>query len=54
MAFSVTVCHWKSLSGYVLVVVLGTGLAYPLARKKFPGKELLDILVTLPWSSPLP
>lgn len=35
-----------------LVVLVGTGFAYLLARKEFPGKELLDILLTLPLVLP--
>jgi molybdate transport system permease protein len=41
-----------ALCATILVVVLGTGLAYLLARKNFRGKELLDILVTLPLVLP--
>ena len=36
----------------LLVMVSGIGLAYLLARKKFWGKELLDILLTLPLVLP--
>ncbi len=36
----------------ILVIALGTPLAYLLARRNFPGKELLDILVTLPLVLP--
>ena len=34
------------------VIVAGTGLAYILARKKFRGRELLDVLCTLPLVLP--
>ena len=34
------------------VVLVGTGMAYLLARKSFKGKEVLDILVTLPLVLP--
>jgi len=34
------------------VVLVGTGMAYLLARKSFKGKEILDILVTLPLVLP--
>ncbi len=36
----------------VLVVVIGTTLAYVLARRNFRGKDLLDILLTLPLVLP--
>jgi len=36
----------------VLVVLIGTGMAYILARKDFRGKEPLDILLTLPLVLP--
>jgi len=36
----------------VFVVLVGTGMAYLLARKKFRGKEILDILLTLPLVLP--
>lgn len=35
-----------------LVVLIGTGMAYLLARKNFRGKEPLDILLTLPLVLP--
>ena len=34
------------------VVLVGTGMAYLLARKSFRGKEVLDILLTLPLVLP--
>jgi molybdate transport system permease protein len=34
------------------VVLAGTGIAYMLARKEFRGKELLDVLFTLPLVLP--
>jgi molybdate transport system permease protein len=34
------------------VVLVGTGMAYLLARKSFRGKEILDILLTLPLVLP--
>jgi molybdate transport system permease protein len=34
------------------VVLVGTGMAYLLARKSFKGKEILDILLTLPLVLP--
>jgi molybdate transport system permease protein len=36
----------------VFVVLVGTGMAYLLARKSFRGKEILDILLTLPLVLP--
>jgi len=36
----------------VFVVLVGTGMAYLLARKNFKGKEILDILLTLPLVLP--
>lgn len=39
-------------SSTVLIGVLGTALAYVLARKAFPGKGSLDVLVTLPLVLP--
>jgi molybdate transport system permease protein len=36
----------------VFVVIVGLSAAYFLARKNFPGKELLDILLTLPLVLP--
>jgi molybdate transport system permease protein len=36
----------------VFVVLIGTGMAYLLARKNFRGKEILDILLTLPLVLP--
>jgi molybdate transport system permease protein len=36
----------------LLVLVTGTGMAYILARKSFWGRELLDILLTLPLVLP--
>jgi molybdate transport system permease protein len=34
------------------IVVIGVPLAYVLARKNFPGKEVLDIMLTLPLVLP--
>ena len=34
------------------VIVIGTGIAYILARKEFRGRELLDVLCTLPLVLP--
>jgi molybdate transport system permease protein len=36
----------------VFVVLIGTGVAYVLARKNFAGRELLDVLFTIPLVLP--
>lgn len=36
----------------IFIVLVGTGMAYLLARKDFRGKEILDILLTLPLVLP--
>jgi len=36
----------------LFVIIIGLSAAYILARKNFPGKELLDILLTLPLVLP--
>ncbi len=36
----------------LLVVLVGTAFAYLLARRKFMGKELLDVILTLPLILP--
>jgi molybdate transport system permease protein len=36
----------------VFVVLAGTGIAYALARKEFRGRELLDVMFTLPLVLP--
>ena len=36
----------------IFVAVMGTGIAYVLARKEFRGRELLDVLFTLPLVLP--
>ena len=41
-----------ALAATVLVVVIGTLMSFILARKTFKGKELLDILLTLPLVLP--
>ncbi|MBO0719351.1 MAG: molybdate ABC transporter permease subunit [Blastocatellia bacterium] len=41
-----------SLVATGIVVLLGTSLAFLLARRKFQGRELLDALVTLPLVLP--
>ena len=41
-----------ALAATVLVVLIGTLMSFVLARKTFRGKELLDILLTLPLVLP--
>lgn len=41
-----------SFVAIIIIVVLGVAAAYILARKKFPGKGLLDTLVTSPIALP--
>ncbi len=36
----------------VIIVLVGTGAAYIVARKKIPGREALDLLVTMPIALP--
>jgi molybdate transport system permease protein len=36
----------------VIALVIGSGLAWVLARKRFPGRDLIDVLVTLPLVLP--
>ncbi len=41
-----------ALIATVLALIVGVALAWLLARRRFPGKELLDALVTLPLVLP--
>jgi len=45
---SLQVATWATL----LCLVLGTGVGYALARWRFPGRDLLDTLLTLPMVMP--
>lgn len=36
----------------IIIVLVGTGAAYIVARKKIPGRESLDLLVTIPIALP--
>lgn len=36
----------------VIIILVGTGAAYIVARKKIPGREALDLLVTIPIALP--
>lgn len=50
--FSLRLSLQVALAATVLVLLVGTVLAYVLARKRFPGREVVDILVTLPLVLP--
>ena len=50
--FSLRLSLQVAFCATILVAVIGTGLAYLLARRNFRGKELLDIVVTLPLVLP--
>lgn len=50
--FSLRLSLQVATAATVLVVLIGTWMAYVLARKNFPGKEPLDILLTLPLVLP--
>jgi molybdate transport system permease protein len=52
LLFSLRLSFQVASAATVLVVLAGTGFAYLLARKSFRGKELLDILLTLPLVLP--
>ena len=48
LRLSLKVALWATL----IDLVLGVALGYLLARKRFPGRELLDALLTLPMVMP--
>jgi molybdate transport system permease protein len=50
--FSMRLSLQVASAATVFVVIFGTGIAYALARKEFMGKELLDVLFTLPLVLP--
>jgi len=50
--FSTRLSLQVALSATLLIVVVGIPLAYLLARKSFPGREVLDIVLTLPLVLP--
>ena len=52
MLFSLRLSLQVATVATVCVVITGIGIAYMLAMKKFPGKDLLDILFTLPLVLP--
>ncbi|NHJ02721.1 MAG: iron ABC transporter permease [Candidatus Heimdallarchaeota archaeon] len=43
---------WYSVVATFLIIIIATIIAYILARKDFPGKGLLDTIVTLPLAIP--
>ena len=45
---SLQVATWATLA----CLVLGTGVGYALARWRFPGRDLVDTLLTLPMVMP--
>ena len=48
LALSLKVAGWAT----AITLVLGVGVGYLLARGRFPGRELLDTLLTLPMVMP--
>jgi molybdate transport system permease protein len=50
--FSLRLSLQVATAATVLIVLIGTGMAYILARKNFRGKEPLDIFLTLPLVLP--
>ncbi len=52
MLFPVRLSLMVSTVATVLVVIVGSSVAYVLARKHFRGKEIVDMLVTLPLVLP--
>jgi len=48
LGLSLKVACWATL----IDLVLGVGFGYLLARKRFPGRELLDAVLTLPMVMP--
>jgi molybdate transport system permease protein len=50
--FSMRLSLQVASAATVFIVLFGTGIAYALARKDFRGKELLDVLFTLPLVLP--
>jgi molybdate transport system permease protein len=50
--FSLRLSLQVALTATAFVMVVGTGVAYLLAMKQFRGKELLDMLFTLPLVLP--
>ncbi|MBU1240698.1 molybdate ABC transporter permease subunit, partial [Myxococcota bacterium] len=52
MIHSMLLSFKVALIATVLVILVGTLMGYLLATKHFPGKEILDVLLTLPLVMP--
>lgn len=52
VVFSLRLSLQVAFAATVLIVLVGVPIAYLLARKNFPGKEVLDIALTLPLVLP--
>jgi molybdate transport system permease protein len=50
--FPVWLSLWVSLSATALTLLVGTPVAWVLARKRFPGRDLLEAFVVLPLILP--
>jgi molybdate transport system permease protein len=50
--FSLRLSLQVAFAATVLIIIIGLPIAYLLAKKKFPGKEVLDISLTLPLVLP--
>ena len=50
--FSIRLSLQVAFAASFLILIIGVPLAYLLARKNFPGKEILDIMLTLPLVLP--
>jgi molybdate transport system permease protein len=50
--FSLRLSLQVATAATILVVLIGTGMSFILARKNFRGKEILDIFLTLPLVLP--
>jgi len=49
---SIVNMFWYSVVATFLIIIIATLIAYILARKEFPGKGILDTIVTLPLAIP--
>src|ERR1700690_1884449 len=52
VVFSLRLSLQVAFVATVLIIIIGLPIAYLLARKNFPGKEVLDISLTLPLVLP--
>lgn len=50
--FSIRLSLQVAFTATVLIMITGIPLAYLLARKKFPGREILDVVLSLPLVLP--